>query len=247
MVNTIPARTPLGASTVNRHWYVDVQDPAAPGVWVPVMGITDYKPMPSDPGLQDDSDFDGGGWTSSTNTKLSTGGSGKVARKTLANSAVTYDPGQEILRKAALGLGPANRVLCRVYEMEPNGPRVVAYQFYAAVSWAPDGGGMDALDSVSFTLTGQGPATPITHPSGDTATAVITGFGASGKAAGATLTIRGIYFTGATAAQVTFNGVAATSIEVVDDGTLNAVLPAGAAGQTPVVVKGSAPALYTRT
>ena len=42
--------------------------------------------------------------------------------------------------------------------------RSEAYSGYAAVSWAPDGGGMDGLDTASVTLTGQGPRVSITHP-----------------------------------------------------------------------------------
>lgn len=247
MVNTVPTRTPLGASTTNRKWYVDCQDPAVAGVWVGCFGILEYKPKPSDPKLQDDGDFDGGGWTSSTAAARSWGGDGKFGRKEKASDATAYDPGQEILRKAALGLGSANRVLVRIYEMEPGGPRVEAYQGYAAVTWSPDGGGMDALDTASFTLTGQGPRTDIAHPEGVTAVPIITGLGASGKGVGATLAITGSYFTGTIASQVTIGGVPMTSIEVVNDHVINAVLPAGSSGAQPIIVNGSAAVNYTRT
>jgi hypothetical protein len=35
---------------------------------------------------------------------------------------------------------------------------------FATVTWSPDGGGMDALSTVSVTLTGQGERKAITHP-----------------------------------------------------------------------------------
>lgn len=246
MVSTIPARAPLGASTTNRKWWFDVEDPAAPGIPVGVFGVGEFKFKPSDATQQDDSDFDGEGYKSSTVTALTWGGDGKLHRKTTTSDPTAYDPGQEILRKASRGMGTGNRVKIRVYEMEPDGPRVEAYSGYVLVTWSPDGGGMDALDTVSFSLVGQGKCSEIAHPEGVTAVPVLIDLSANGKGAGGTVSIVGAHFTGVIAANVTFNGVAATSIEVVNDGLINAVLPAGAAGTVPVVVGASNTLLYTR-
>ena len=133
-------------------------------VWTGVFGITDFKPTQDDT-LQDDSDFDSAGFGSQTKTAEKWALEFKVKRAVRAATATAYDPGQEVLRVKAQGkMGPANSVRVRFYEMEPAGPRVEAYQGQAAVSWAPEGGSMEALDMVSVKLTGQGARTAITHP-----------------------------------------------------------------------------------
>lgn len=159
-----PARIPLGASTVNRKWWIDVNTgTTALPVWVGVHGITEFQPN-LEPTLQDDSDFDSGGDKSSTVTARAWSLNFKLARKVRAALATAYDPGQEALRLASEEIGTANSVEVRFYEMEPAGPRVEAYSGKAAVSWTPDGGGMDALSMVAVALTGQGKRTAIAHP-----------------------------------------------------------------------------------
>lgn len=247
MVDTIPARAPLGASTTNRKWWLDIEDPAAPGIPVAVFGISEFKFKPTEATQQDDSDFDGRGFKSSTVTAQTWGGEGKLMRKTKRSDPTRYDEGQEILRKTARKMGAANSLKVRVYEMEPEGPRVEAYSGYCLVTWSPDGGGMDALDSVSFALVGQGECAEIAHPEGVTAAPVIASVLPSGAAAGATVAIEGSHFTGVTgAAGVKFGATNATSYNVLSDGTILAVLPAGAAGSAPVTVGTSAPKPYTR-
>lgn len=163
----MPATTkvPLGASTTVRKWYLDVNSNTfASPTWVGVFGMTEFKPA-IEPTLQDDSDMDGGGYKSQTKTAESWSCEFKVKRAVTAALSTAYDPGQEILRLKAIGqFGPANQVDIRYYEMEPSGPRIEAYRGFAAVSWSPDGGQMDALDMVSVVLTGQGKLSPITHP-----------------------------------------------------------------------------------
>lgn len=159
-----PARTPLGASTTNRKWYLDINTGTeALPTWVGVHGISEFQPN-LEPTLQDDSDFDSGGDKSQTVTARAWSCALKLARKVTAASAAAYDPGQEVLRLASEEIGVDNSVLVRFYEMEPGGPRVEAYSGRAAVSWTPDGGGMDALSMVSVTLSGQGKRTAIAHP-----------------------------------------------------------------------------------
>lgn len=163
-VSTAIEREPLGPATTNRKWFLDVDTAAAaPATWIGVFGLTEFQPG-KDTTLQDDSDFDSGGYKSQTATALQWTLTFKVSRKTVAGAPTSYDPGQEVLRLASDELGVENTVHVRWYEMEPGGPRVEAYEGYAAVSWSPDGGGMDALDIVSVTLTGQGKRTAITHP-----------------------------------------------------------------------------------
>lgn len=158
-------KVPLGAATTNRKWWLDV-DSAEDGettAYIGVHGIQEFKDN-VEPTTQDDSDFDGNGWKSETVTALLGKLEFKVGRKTTAASTTAYDPGQEILRKASRRTGVGNRVKVRYYEMEPDGPRVEAYEGFASVSWTPDGGGMDATSSVSVTLTFQGEPKEITHP-----------------------------------------------------------------------------------
>lgn len=158
-------KVPLGASTTNRKWFLDVNTntPAAP-IWVGVFGVTEFKFM-LEPNLEDDSDFDSGGFQSETKTAEKWGLECKVARKVTVADATAYDAGQEFLRSKAIGqMGPANSVQVRFYEMEPGGPREEAYMGSAAVTWSPEGGPMTALDMVAVTLSGQGELEQITHP-----------------------------------------------------------------------------------
>lgn len=159
-------RVPLGASTLNRKWFADIDTSAAPhtiSTWTPVGGILEFKPS-HDQTLKEDSDFDSGGYTSSTVSALGWKIDMKVARKVTAASATEYDPGQEALRNAAEGMGVSNRVHMQWYEMPDDGPRVEAYAGFAVAGWSEEGGAMDALDSVSVVLTGSGVRNTITHP-----------------------------------------------------------------------------------
>jgi len=160
-------KTPLGASTTNRKWYLDVYPTLTANAPIGVFGIQEFKDG-VEGSVQDDSDFDGEGWKSSTVTANAWSLELKVGRKTTVADATAYDPGQEVLRLASRQTGAANRVKVRWYEMEPGGPRVEAYEGFATVTWSPDGGGMDATSTVTVTLTGQGKPVSITHP--DTAT-----------------------------------------------------------------------------
>lgn len=162
-----PARQPLGATTTNRKWFLDI-DSSLTGspTWIGVHGITEFTPK-VEGSLQDDSDFDGEGWKSQTNTANAWSNEGKLKRGTrpgVADAPPTYDAGQELLRDAAAQTGVDNSVHVRWYEMEPNGPRVEAYEGRAAVTWTEDGGNMEALSIASITLTGQGKRIEIDHP-----------------------------------------------------------------------------------
>lgn len=164
----MPATTkaPLGPTTTNRKWYLDI-DTAGSDItptWVGLFGITEFKPT-IEGSLQDDSDFDGEGWGSQVNTLNNWGVEGKCKRGVKKGSTPkVYDPGQEFVRLAGAQTGVANSIHVRFYEMEPNGPRVEAYEGWVAVQWAEDGGGVDALSIASFTLAGQGRRLTIDHP-----------------------------------------------------------------------------------
>jgi hypothetical protein len=160
-----PDRVPLGPSTVNRKWYVDVNTgtTAAP-VWTPVRGINSFSPS-REGNTEDDSDFDSGGFQSDTKTAEKWSAEMKLARKVTAASITAYDPGQEFLRLKSYGkMGLANSAEVRYYEMEQGGPRVEAYQGRCAVAFTEDGGGMTGLSTATCNLSGQGALFPIAHP-----------------------------------------------------------------------------------
>lgn len=235
--------TPLGASTSNRKWYVDVDtnDGVGTAAWVPVLGITNITFNPDNANLEDDSDFDSGGFGSQTKTATAWSAALTVARKVLTSDTTAYDEGQEHLRTKSIGkTGVANSVYVRIYEMEPDGPRVEAYTGHASVSWQPQGGANTALDTVQVALTGQGELAEISHPDTGAAIPSISSLSDDtlATAGGDQVIIRGVRFTGTTG--VTFAGTAATDFEVVSDGMIAAVAPAHAAGSGAVVVTNAA-------
>lgn len=234
---SVPARTPLGAATTVRKWYLDVNTgtDTAP-VWTGVFGIMNFQPSFT-PTQQDDSDFDSGGYKSTTVTALQWGVSLTLVRKAQADAPTAYDPGQEKLRAVSNNMGTSNRVQIRFYEMEPNGPRVEAYQGHAAVTWSPSGGAMDALDEVAVTLDGQGQRLAIAHPDASSDTPVITGLSPStGVSAGEEIEISGSYLGGATAVTVAGTPLASTAWDQVSDGEIVFVAPSHASGPATVTV-----------
>ncbi len=166
----MPATTkaPLGAVTLNRKWYLDVDTSAtSTPSWVGVFGISEFQPALAQT-TQDDSDFDSDGYGSDTITQQKWSVTGKVKRKASADAPDEYDPGQEALRLAGQEVGPANRVHVRFYEMNgDDGPKVEAYEGYASVSWNPNGGDQTALSTVAIVLNGQGKRLAIAHPDAD--------------------------------------------------------------------------------
>lgn len=234
---TMPAIEKLGPSTLNRKWRLEVNTGTTDApVWTPVRGRSEFQPT-QEPTMQDDSDMDSDGWKSQSVTAQAWGATFKVFRKVDNVDETTYDAGQEYLRLAANEMGVDNSVEVRWYEGAPGGPRVEAYQGDAAVSWSPDGGGMDGFDVVTVTLAGQGRRTSIAHPYPNAATAptVSSLDPVGGALAGGTLvTIHGSHFTAATA--VKFGATDAGDFNVVDDSRIEAVSPAGSAGPVDVTV-----------
>ncbi|GAW50615.1 MULTISPECIES: phage tail tube protein [unclassified Nocardioides] len=239
---TATTKVPLGAATLNRKWYLDVNagTPSVPD-WVGVFGINDFKDN-VDPTLQDDSDFDSEGYKSSTVTALAWSIEAKVTRKTPQGSPTAYDPGQEALRLAGAEMGEDNVVHVRWYEMTPDGPRAEAYEGRAAVSWTPDGGPMDANSTATVTLTGQGKRNPITHPDGATVAPTISALvpNSAATAGGDLIIIEGTGFTGATAVKVAAVAVASGAWEVISDTRIALIAPAKAAGAKAVTVENAA-------
>ncbi len=158
-------RTALAATTLNSKWWVDVQSGGTYGspTWVPINGIVECK-VSKETTLQDDSDFDNSGYKSQVATALAWSIEMKLKRAPTVASATTYDAGQEALRTASDALGTGNRVDVRWYEITAGGPVTETYRGYGTVSWSEDGGGMDAADMVTVTITGQGARSTFAHP-----------------------------------------------------------------------------------
>lgn len=139
-------------------------------LWLKIRGVKNLVAAVATT-MQDDSDYDSGGWGSQTATKLAWTLTMTLARKTLLIGGnwtsgapkAQYDPGQEALRSVASTLGDSNTIPVRWCDMDPSA-RVEAYTGNATVDWTEAGGAMDALDDVNVVLTGQGARTAITHP-----------------------------------------------------------------------------------
>ena len=232
-------KVPLGASTLNRKWQIDVNTGtfAAP-VWTGVFGVQEFKPTKS-PTLQDSSDFDSEGWKNSTATALDGGAELKVRRAPTAASPTAYDPGQEVLRIASDGLGTANSVDIRYYEVTPGGPKVEAYRQSVVVTWEPDGGDMAALDTVSVKLAGQGKRTSITHPDSAAVavpTITLVDPATAGIAGGALIIVTGTDFVGATAVIVDATTLNVADWEVVSNTRFAVKVPAHIAGVVDIKI-----------
>jgi hypothetical protein len=138
------------------------------------------------------------------------------------------------VRAARTQFGDAARVYIRYYDRN-GGPE--AYKGWAIVTWVPKGSGVTDLGTVTITLQGDGPLTPISNPGTAPAAPVISAVTPSGAAAGAQITISGSGFNGTIATTgVKVGGVNATGWTVLGDSTIVAIMPAGSAGSAPVVV-----------
>ena len=240
--------TPLGPSTTNRKWRTDVDLNGGVGTpsWAPVAGVTNFAPNFDNANFEDDSDFDSGGAGSQTKTAYSWSAQFTVGRKVTAADSTVYDAGQEYLRSKAEGkTGVANSVFVRIYEMEPGGPRILAYTGKAGVTFQEQGGANNALSTAQVTLNGQGALATIAHP--DTGSAVptlasVTVNGATATtipaAGGNVVRITGNHFTGTTA--ITFAGTNAPNFIVDSDGVIHVTAPAHTAGSGNLVVTNAA-------
>jgi hypothetical protein len=128
--------------------------------WVQVRAIAEFTPS-LDAKLEEDSDYDSDGYGSQTKTMLMWGLDLKVMRKIGIATAIP-DPGQEKLRLAAEQFGTPGVVHVRWYDRTVGQPE--AYEGYAEVVWAPEGGGTGALAAVKVKLEGKGARLTIANP-----------------------------------------------------------------------------------
>lgn len=167
---TTPAAPETLVSTLARKFRLEVNagTRAAP-TWTVVRGITKLAPG-INTNLEDDTDFDSDGWGSQTKTLMSWSLETTVKRGTGVETGA-YDPGQEILRKAAESFGADGVVDVRWYDRD-GGPE--AYRGDAEVSYAPTGDSPSALAYADINLTGKGARRLIDNPNATATTAPAT-------------------------------------------------------------------------
>ncbi|GGO54106.1 phage tail tube protein [Streptomyces lasiicapitis] len=128
-------------------------------VWSLVPGVQEFAPE-VEPTQQKSTTYDDEGWADSTVTELAWSIEAKVAHRCHPTTRA-FNAAQEKLRLAGENFGSASRVHVRYYDREG---RDEAYEGYALVTWEPDGGAADDLDTVKVTLTGKGPRKKIANP-----------------------------------------------------------------------------------
>lgn len=234
-------RTPLGAATLVRKWYLDWNSGTygAPS-WVAVNGVVEFTPKIT-PVLQDDSDYDSAGYGSQAKTALNWTADLKVGRKVRTTDPTLYDAGQEGIRAAAKAFGSAGIVDVRFYEVTASGPIAEAYRGYAEVTYEHGGGGMTALDTASIILTGRGELDTITHPDYAAAKPILYSItpATDVEAGGAPVIIKGTNFFASGVDDVVSIAFGATNCPdyiTVDDQTIFAIVPAHAAATVAVAV-----------
>ncbi|WP_369377662.1 phage tail tube protein [Streptomyces sp. cg36] len=127
--------------------------------WSLVPGITEFTPK-VEPTQQDVTTYDAEGWTEQAVTMLAWSIETTIAHRAHPVTGA-FNPAQEALRKASMSFGAGSYAKVRYYDR--NGADD-AYQGQALVTWEPDGGGPDEVDTIKVTLTGNGPLTAITNP-----------------------------------------------------------------------------------
>lgn len=127
--------------------------------WSIVPGMQEFAPK-IEPTQQESTTYEDEGWADNTTTKLAW-----TAEATLTHrchpTTKAFSPTQVALKKASERFGAPGTVHVRWYDREG---RDDAYEGYALVTWEPDGGNSEDLDTITVTLTGKGRAVEITNP-----------------------------------------------------------------------------------
>ncbi|MFE7316407.1 phage tail tube protein [Streptomyces sp. NPDC057555] len=130
--------------------------------WTMVPGITEFTPK-IEPTQQDVTTYDAEGWSEQAVTMLAWSVEVTLAHRAHPETG-KFNAAQEALRKASMRFGADSYVTVRYYDR--NGADD-AYQGRALVTWEPDGGGPDEVDTIKVALTGSGPLVEITNPVAD--------------------------------------------------------------------------------
>ena len=199
--------------------------------WQTVLGMVSFQPS-VEPNIEDDSDYESGGWNGNTKTAQGWSAELVISRKYAPDTGL-YHPTHTALEAAAEAFGAASRVHVRYFRRSGRGS---GREGYALVTWAPEGGEHTALDRVTVTLTGDGELKTIPNPVNASPAPIVASVSPSSgaQAGGDLVVISGAHFEGATA--VTFGGNAATDFQVINATSIAAVTPAGTAGPADVAV-----------
>lgn len=211
-------------------------DVSSDGVtWLPFLGIHDFA-VKENSTIQDVTDFDTNGFVSKEKTITGAVLTVKARRPITAGA---WSPGQELVRTAGqFQFGSAVRLYVRWYDRN-NQPE--AFTAYAIVQWSVSKSSVADVEELTATFDTDGTISSIANPAGSPQVPVITAFSpTSGAGTGQMLRITGAYFTGVTAAQVKSAAVAMTSIDVISDSVIEAILPSQAAGTYAITVTNGA-------
>ncbi|MFD9879995.1 phage tail tube protein [Streptomyces alboflavus] len=141
---------------------------AAP-VWSLVPGVQEFAPK-VEATQQKSTTYDDEGWADSTVTELAWSIEAKLAHRCHPETRV-FNAAQERLRVAAESFSAASVVHVRYYDREG---RPEAYEGRALVTWEPEGGTSDDLDTVKVTIAGKGPRKSIPNPVAGTPATLLT-------------------------------------------------------------------------
>lgn len=209
---------------------VDIAAPSTPEDWELLYGVEELKPVYESRMEADEGYDDEGG-----NRDAITGSAERleITLKRRMDAAGVWNAVHEHLRARSRADNAIDgEVHIRWYDREG---RPEAYEARVLVTWTPNGGNGGARDTIALVLRVQGKALSITNPLANPDPVVTALVPATGTDDGGTLvTIKGRYFTGASA--VAFGANPATSYAVVSDTRIAAVAPAGTAGTVQVTV-----------
>lgn len=139
---------------------LDTVSSATAPVWAVVPGVTEFVPK-IDPTQKEVTTYDAEGWAENAVTMLAWSIETSLAHRQHPTTGA-FNAAQEQLRIAARSFGAPSLVHVRYYDRTPG--IADAYEGWALVTWEPDGGGPDDVDTVKVTLTGSGALAPITNP-----------------------------------------------------------------------------------
>src|SRR5660398_183826 len=116
-------KVPLGGATLNRKYYCDVNSGtyAAP-TWVGIFGVTEFK-AGKEPTLNDDSDFDAGGWHSKNITALAWSLEMKVERKVTRATRPSTIRGKSCYERPLMAWARATLLMCVGMRSPPPAPK----------------------------------------------------------------------------------------------------------------------------
>ncbi|MFF4738779.1 phage tail tube protein [Streptomyces sp. NPDC001262] len=137
---------------------VDTSTTSTP-VWTLLPGVTEFAPK-IEPTQQEVTTYDAEGWVEQAVTMLAWSIETTIAHRAHPTTGA-FNPTQEYIRKASMAFGAASYVRVRYYDRTGADD---AYEGSALVTWEPDGGGPDEVDTIKITLTGSGPLRSITNP-----------------------------------------------------------------------------------